>query len=471
MALNPINISGSIDINSIVDKLMQVERQPLLRLQQKEVSYQAKISAYGVLLSKLSELKNTLAELKSSNLMGMKASVSNTDFLSPEALDSASEGTYHIQIKNVATSQSIYSIAFSSETEEVADLSTFSSQRIQIQVGSNTPITITVDPTNNTLSGIRDAINSADSDVRATVINDGNGYRLVLSSKLTGASNRITVKVDEDNNGVFEEPSETDLTGLSKLAFNPTYDSDGNVTGGISNMAQSQAAVDAVLKIDGLEITRPSNEINDLIPGVKLEIKKGDSFSSTIVLTVTEDSEKLKAKLNSFVSAYNQLVNTIKNLKGSNEKKGALSEDSVLMSLENSLRSITTTNYSGKTLNLFGLTHDKNGVLNLDTSKLDTSLDNSKTDVIATINQMASSLETVISDYINTAIPVRKNGLEQSIKWIQKKEDDLSRKLELTEIALRQKFINLDKLLNQLEGVSNQLIQQMDKISSLGGKK
>jgi flagellar hook-associated protein 2 len=254
MAVNPINISGSIDINSIVDKLMQVEKQPLLRLQQKEVSYQAKISAYGVLLSKLSELKNTLSELKSSNLMGMKASVSNTDFLSAEALDSASEGTYHIQIKNVATSQSIYSVAFSSETEEVADLSTFSSQRIQIQVGSNTPITVTVDSTNNTLSGIRDAINSADSDVRATVINDGNGYRLVLSSKLTGASNRITVKVDEDNNGVFEEPSETDLTGLSKLAFNPTYDSDGNVTGGISNMIQSQAAVDAVLKIDGLEV-------------------------------------------------------------------------------------------------------------------------------------------------------------------------------------------------------------------------
>ncbi|GBD39460.1 B-type flagellar hook-associated protein 2 [bacterium HR37] len=471
MAVNPINISGSIDINSIVDKLMQVEKQPLLRLQQKEVSYQAKISAYGVLLSKLSELKNTLSELKSSNLMGMKASVSNTDFLSAEALDSASEGTYHIQIKNVATSQSIYSVAFSSETEEVADLSTFSSQRIQIQVGSNTPITVTVDSTNNTLSGIRDAINSADSDVRATVINDGNGYRLVLSSKLTGASNRITVKVDEDNNGVFEEPSETDLTGLSKLAFNPTYDSDGNVTGGISNMTQSQAAVDAVLKIDGLEVTRPSNEINDLIPGVNLEIKKGDSFSSTIVLTVTEDSEKLKTKLNSFVSAYNQLVSTIKDLKGSNQKKGALSGDSVLMSLENSLRSITTTNYGGKTLNLFGLTHDKNGVLNLDTSKLDTSLDNSKTDVIATINQMASSLETVISDYINTAIPVRKNGLEQSIKWIQKKEDDLSRRLELTEIALRQKFINLDKLLNQLEGVSNQLIQQMDKISSLGGKK
>ncbi|GIW46237.1 MAG: flagellar hook-associated protein 2 [Deltaproteobacteria bacterium] len=471
MAVNPINISGSIDINSIVDKLMQVERQPLLRLQQKEVSYKAKISAYGVLLSKLGELKNTLAELKGSNLMGMKASVSNTDFLSAEALDSASEGTYHIQIKNVATSQSIYSVAFSSETEEVADLSTFSSQRIQIQVGSNTPITVTVDSTNNTLSGIRDAINSADSDVRATVINDGNGYRLVLSSKLTGASNRITVKVDEDNNGVFEEPSETDLTGLSKLAFNPTYDSDGNVTGGISNMIQSQAAVDAVLKIDGLEVTRPSNEINDLIPGVNLEIKKGDGFSSTIVLTVTEDSEKLKTKLNSFVSAYNQLVNTIKDLKGSNEKKGALSGDSVLMGLENSLRSITTTNYGGKTLNLFGLTHDKNGVLSLDTSRLDTSLDNSKTDVIATINQMASSLETAISDYINTAIPVRKNGLEQSIKWIQKKEDDLSRRLELTEIALRQKFINLDKLLNQLEGVSNQLVQQMDKISSLGGKK
>jgi flagellar hook-associated protein 2 len=471
MAINPINISGNIDINTIVEKLMQVERQPLLRLQQKGVDYQAKISAYGVLLSKLTEFKNTLANLKGSNLTGMKALVSNTEFLNASAQNSAPSGTYNIQIKNIATAQSIYSEPFASETDEIADLSTYNTQKLQIQVGNGTPFTITVDSTNNTLSGIRDAINNADVGVKASIINDGNGYRLVLSSNLTGASNRIVVKVDEDNDGILEEAtSETDLIGLSRLAFNAAYDSDGNVTGGITNMSQSQAALDAKLKINGLEVTRPNNTISDLITGVTIGLKKGDGFSSTIVLTVSKDNDALKTKLNSFVSAYNQLMNTIKDLKGNMTKKGVLGGDSTLVGLQNSVRSLTTTNYNGKTLTLFGITHDKNGILSFDTSKFDAVLSTDEMDVVTTINQMASSLESLLNGYINELIPVRKNGLEQTVKWIQKEEEDLSRRLELTEAALRRKFINLDKLLNQLQGISNQLVQQMDKIRNFGGK-
>ncbi|MEM2100278.1 MAG: flagellar filament capping protein FliD [Thermoproteota archaeon] len=471
MAINPINISGNLDVNALVEKLLQVEKQPLTRLKQKEATFQAKISAYGLLLSKLNEVKNTLTSLKNPNLIRMKTSVSNTEFLNASAQNHAPSGTYNIQIKNVATAQSIYSEPFISETDEIADLSTYTTQKLQIQIGNSSPITITVDSTNNTLSGIRDAINNANAGVKASVINDGNGYRLILSSSLTGASNKIVVKVDEDNNGVFEEAtSETDPIGLSRLAFNATYDSEGNVSGGITNMSQSQAALDAKLKINGLDVTRANNTISDLITGVTIELKKGDGFSSNIVLTVAKDDNELRTMLNSFVNAYNQLMSTIKGLKGNQTKDGALRDDSTLAGIQNSLRSLTTTSYQDKNLALFGLTHDKNGTLNLDTSRLGAALSTSETDVVTTINQMASSLESLLNGYINELVPIRKNGLEQTLKWIQKKEEDLSRKLGLTETALRRKFINLDKLLNQLQGISNQLAQQMDKLSNLGGK-
>jgi flagellar hook-associated protein 2 len=472
MATNPISPSGSIDINAIVSKLMEVESQPLIKLQQKENGYQAKISGYGILLSALSEFKSTVSNLKDPGLIGMKAEVSDASFMSVSASGSASLGNYTIQVKNTATAQSIYSSPFTAETDTVADLSTNPIQKLQIQVGTGSPVTIAVDSSNNTLSGIKDAINGSGLGIRASIINDGSGYRLVLSADSTGASNRIVIRVDEDNNGVFEEwGADIDTTGLSRLSFNPTYDPDGNVTGGIANMSQSQAAQDARLRVDGLEVTRPTNTINDLITGVTIELKKGDNYGSSISLTVSKEKETLKNKLDSFVSAYNQLMNNLKNLKGNADRRGALSGESILSGIQNTIRSITITSYNDKTLTLLGITHDRNGVLSIDPSRFDAALSSDETDVISTINQMASSLESSLNDYINTLIPARKNGYEQTIRAIQKEEDDLTARLQLKEIALRRQFTNLDTLLNQLQGTSNFITQQVENLGKiLGGK-
>ncbi|MDD5244770.1 MAG: flagellar cap protein FliD N-terminal domain-containing protein, partial [Syntrophorhabdaceae bacterium] len=231
---------GSIDTTTLVSQLMELQRQPLTKLKEKEADYQAKLSAYGTMLSAISTLKSTVTNLKDSGLLEMSASVSDSQYFTATASSSANAGTYSIKITNIATSQNVYSTTFSEENSEVADLTTYGAQKIKIQVGSGEVIEITIDSSNNTLSGIKDAINNAGAGVAASVINDGTGYRLLLSTNSTGASNRVTVMVDEDNNGTYEEAgSETDATGLSKLAFNATYDADGNVTGGITNMTQS----------------------------------------------------------------------------------------------------------------------------------------------------------------------------------------------------------------------------------------
>lgn len=474
MAVNPLGSSGSsIDTNAIVQQLMQVERQPLTKLKQKEADYQAKVSAYATLLSSVSSLRSAVNSLKDSNLIGMKATVSDSSFLTASASTSASAGTYNIKVNNIATSQSIYSEAFSSETSEVADLTTYTTQKLKIQVGSGTATEITINSANNTLSGIKNAINDANIGVKASIVNDGGGYRLVLSANSTGASNRIVIQVDENNNGTYEEaPDETDTTGLSRLAFNATYDANGNVTGGITNMTQSQAAVNAKLKVDGLEVTRSSNTITDLISGVTINLNKGDNYATNIVLTVAQDTGTLTAKLTSFVSAYNQTMNTIKSLRGNAVSKGILSGDATSLSLQNELRTITTQTFNNTNLVSLGLTHDKNGVLSLDNSALNSALSNNQSNVVATINTMADSLYTSLTDYVNTIIPARQNGYKETIKNVQKNTENLERRLQVTEVALKKKFIALDRLLNQLQGTSNYLTQQMDKLGkTFGGKK
>jgi flagellar hook-associated protein 2 len=568
MAINPLGTSGSsIDTNAIVQQLMQVERQPLLKLKQKEADYQAKISAYATLLSSVSSFKSAVTALKDSSLIGMKATVSDTSYMTATASSTATAGTYTMKIDSLAAAQSISSIRFGSQTMKVADLSTHPTQKIKIQVGSTTAKEITIDSANNTLSGIKDAINSAGAGLTASIVkesssfvidannktivfNDGTAdrtatiaegtytssglataiqtalnsapgttntfsveydttlskfkitnssgpdvnilwgsasttaeqilgfdpttdtvtagssttgddtvdgtYKLTLASNTTGASNTISLTVDENNDGIYGDAGETDTAGLSSLAS--------------GNMATTQAAADASITINGLTVTRSGNTITDVITGVTLNlVKKSDTTEFT--LTVGQDSSTLKSKLNSFVSSYNQVMSTIKSLRGNATTRGILSGDTTSSGLQNSLRTLITATYNNTNLVSLGLTHDKNGVLSLDSSKLDSAISSNQSNVITAINTMATSLETSLNDYINTIIPAKKNGYQESVKNVQKNAENLERRLQTTEVALKKKFIALDRLLNQLQGTSSYLTQQMDKLGkTFGGK-
>src|SRR3990170_5858186 len=567
MAMSPINVSGSgLDINSIIEQLMAIEKRPLLNLQKKEVGVQAKISAYGTLLSSVSNFKSSVTALKATSLMGMTASVSDTTYMTATSVSSATAGNYSIAISSLAAAQSLYSMRFGSQNSKVADLSSVTTQKIKIQVGSNTAKEISVTSANNTLSGIRDAINDADAGVTAAVVKEnsnfvisatnntiifnnvtdktatiaagiytgselataiqtalntadsssaftvsydsaatkfsitngsvpsvnflwGNAsttaeqilgfdpvtdtvaisssatsddlvdgtYKLTITSDSTGASNSIKVQIDEDNDGTYEESGETDTVGLSSLAYNSSS--------GYTNMTESQIASDASITVNGLLVSRSTNSLTDVITDVTLNLVK--VTSSAITLTIAESSAALKSKVTSFAASYNQLMSNIKNLRGDINKKGVLSGDSTTRTMSNLLRGVITGKYNDKTLASLGLSHDKNGTLVINSTILDSEISSSSADVTTTLNEMAASLESSVTDYVSTIIPARKNGYQESMKSIQKDKVDFTRTLDLTETALRAKFRALEKALNQLQGTSNYLTQQMDSIGKI----
>src|SRR3989304_6818687 len=119
MAMSPINVSGSgLDVNSIIEQLMAIEKRPLLNLQKKEVGVQAKISAYGTLLSAVSNFKSSVTALKATSLMGMTASVSDTTYMTATSESSATAGNYSIAISSLAAAQSLYSMRFGSQNRD-----------------------------------------------------------------------------------------------------------------------------------------------------------------------------------------------------------------------------------------------------------------------------------------------------------------------------------------------------------------
>lgn len=471
MGLATSGIYSGLDVESMIKGLMGVERQPLVKLQTKEANYQAKISGLGSLLSSLSGFKGSLGALKGSNLISMKAVSADNNVFSASVATNAASATYSIKVNNIASAQSVHSTTFTAETGEVADLSVVTSQKLQIQIGSSAPVTITIDSTNNTLTGVKDTINNANAGVKASILNDGTGYRLVLSSTSTGAANRIVIRVDEDNNGTFEEAGETDMTGLSKLAFNPTnYDVDGNPIAGVMNMTQSWAARDASLVINGLTITKSSNTINDVITGVTMSLKK-DSAGSTLTLDVSTDMDAIKAKINSFVMTYNSLVATIKDLRGSATGKGLLRSDSTVSLIHAGVRGLTAITYGGLSLVDLGVSTDKLGVMSFDSAKFDGKLSSDSNSVTSMLNKMANGLETTLDSYVKVVIPDKQSGYRQTIKTITSRELDMESRLSKKEKLLRKKFENLDQQLAQLQGQGNYITQLQAQMKSIGGSR
>ena len=465
--ISSTGIFSGIETDKIIQQLMSLERRPIEALTKKKSEYEAKISSYGNISSLLNNLKNTLSALKKNSFLSLSANSSDNTVLTATAKSNASEGTYNINIIRTASSQSIYSDIFSSIDESVADLSEYNTQKIRIDIGSNEPIDITIDETNNTLSGIRDAINNARAGVRASIINDGDGYRLVLTSNSTGSSNRITIMVDENNDGVFEEaPSETDLIGLSRLAFNATYNENGEVTGGITNMAQSQAGLDAILSINGLQIIRSTNTISDAIPGVTLNLLNSSS-GRTINLTVSKDISKIIQNINTFITAYKNVLDLAK--KSSTDKSSKLQSDSTLRLIADGLRSSISASYEGKSLTNFGLNHDKYGVPSLDADTIEDALKNNLEDVINTFDAAAKDIENKINTYIKKLISTRQDGLKSTIKAIDSRIDNLNRVLDKKEMEYRKSFIALEKTIGQLQQSGDFLTKQFSVLSKISG--
>ena len=121
--------------------------------------------------------------------------------------------------------------------------------------------------TGATLEGLRDLINSDSSNpgVTATILYDGSAYRLVLTGDDTGSTNTITI----------DSGTTLDGTG-STVDFRST------------TFTQTKTASDAKFSVDGVNITRSSNNISDVINGVTITLKKDATSSET--LSVTNDT-------------------------------------------------------------------------------------------------------------------------------------------------------------------------------------
>lgn len=400
-------IGSGLDINSIVSQLLAAERQPLNALNQREQKYQAQLSAFGKVKSALATFQGAARSLNSDKFRILNASPSDSSLFTASAGAAAAPGTHSVEVTQLAQGHRLATAGFASAGESLGS-GTLTIQFGSYDSGSNSftqnadkaSTSITIDASNGSLAGIRDAINAANAGVRASIINDGTatGYRLVLSSADSGAANSIKITVsDSDGNHV-------DDSGLSRLAFDPEAGA-----GNGKNLTQTAAARDAQLFIDGIAITRPSNTVSDAIAGVTLNLAKTNA-GQPAGLEISRNAEAVTESVQSFVKAYNEASQTLKELTAYNsasKQAAILQGDGTMRMLQAQMRSMLNTAIGStgslSTLSQIGVSFQKDGTLAVDSAKLQAAIDGNFDDIASLFAASARSTDSLVAYSASTS--------------------------------------------------------------------
>ena len=460
-SISSLGLGSGLDIRGLVDQLVAAETQPAInRLNIKEANLQAKLSAFGNMKSALSGLQDALTTL--SDVGTQRASTSsNQDVLVASSNDTGALGDYHIDVALLARAHSLASKSYSDPTDVVGTGTiTIAFGTTDYNSGTDTyngftanpdksSQLITIDDTNNTLEGIRDAINDADFGVNAVVVNDGIGYRLLLNSEETGADNSLQITVAEGG-----------ISGLNDLAFNASA----------TNLTQTTAASDAQLTINGLGVISDSNVVTEAIQGVTLDIKDA-SNGEEIKVSVAMNSGAVVSSVNVFISQYNAVMDQIQSLTDYNvesQQGSVLTGDSSVRSLQNQLRNALFDTVEGSSESYrflvdLGVTTDENGKLTLDSQRLDTALDEDHEAVAGLLQGVGSLLSGAVSGFLETGgmIEARTQGIQEQITDIDDQRLVLDNRINVIERRYVKQFSALDTLLGQLQNTSDFLSQQL----------
>jgi flagellar hook-associated protein 2 len=466
-------IGGGLDVQSIVDNLMVAEQIPITRLQNRTQTYQTKISAYQTFNPKLLALK-TAAEgilfnkedvplnmpsdfadrLGTSIFALRKATSSNEAVVTATAGKGIATGNFAITVSNLAKYSAYASNRFASDTAAATKTGT-----ITIQRGTETAVPITITAENNTLQGIKNAINAENAGFTASILNDGSGtpYRLVVTANDSGSANNLTI------DAAWDEGSEG-----SEVAFSETSHGE-----------------DAALQVNGVDIISSSNSVTNAIEGVTLNLKAG---TGTATISTERDTDAIVAGLKEFVTKYNDIVNYIASqtrYDATKKTAGILAGDFVLRDVQTKLssalsKSISADGNSLQVLSQVGIKLMNDGTLSLDDSKFQEKLSTNYNDTAHLL--LADGLDSLgnttsfipklqqqlgsLTDDLDGPVFHAKDSLQLNIDGINKQISLMQDRMDSRRALLVAQYTKANEALTQLTVLQTSITNQMNSLKS-----
>ncbi len=476
MTIQSLGVGSGLALDDLVQQLLTAERQPKEeRLNAKEERIEAEISGLGQIKSKLSDFKDAVDELRSDNgINGREPTITNpsedNDVLSAEASNSALRGSYEVVVEQLAAGSRITTDAgaFTSSSDPVL---TSGSGSLTFDVGGSKSFTIDV-TAGMSLTALREKINNSDENfgVTANIIDTGTGAgpRLVFSSSETGDGNDLVITND---------------TGAAELDRLST-------TGGTNNIsaANIESARNAIAYIDGIEVQSSSNEFENTIQNASFEVNEvspkdaaGDFLATK--LSIGYDKEGLDKKIRDFVDNYNALIDEIKTLtrygESELEEDGALAGDSLLRGIQSGLASIVGDNVSSSALGgLFqiGIEFDDDGKLEIGSTdfglgtgedRLEDALEDSFDEIAKLFTDPDEGIATRLYEFskeytsYSGLISLRERAAKDDREDLYDQRETLELRMLNYEEILRDKYLNLDQTVAQLNQTGSALLASL----------
>ena len=428
-----------INVQQFVQFALANQQANITALQNQQTSLNAQSAEITKISTNLSNLDNAVFALKDplGVLSSQVATSSNSAVVSATASSNATPGSHSVLVSSLATTSSYYTGALASSS------STISTGTFQVQVGSNTAVTVTVDSTNNTLSQLASAINNQNVGVSASVIQDSNGYRLALVSTASGAPGDITVS--------------------------------GNTSG--LSFTKAVTGTNASLVVDGIPISSASNTVSNVINGVTLSLGS-PSPSTPVTVNVNPDTAQATTAINNLVSAYNTVIGEINsqfNVAADGSGGGPLEGDNSLRDVQSQLLAAFSYSVPGNSgvVNLasIGVNFNNDGTLSVDSGKLSAALSSNYSAVQNllqnTTNGFSQNLSTVLSN-INGAgtgiLSLDAQSITNTSQGLTKQIADLQASLATQQASLTAIYAQVNTTLQELPLLENQISQQLASV-------
>lgn len=449
--ISSLGVGSGLDLGTLVQSLVDAERAPTEnRLNRKQSTARTQLSALGALKSAASNLLSAVEALKDFETE-LKAASSDDDTVAVSVGgDGAVPGRYRIQVQTLARAQSLASEPFDDPDAALG------AGTLTLTVGAES-VDIDLADGANTLSDVRDAINSSDAGVNAVIVRDGEAHRLLLTSEESGLDHQMTLTVS----GTLD----------TRLAS--------------AQMTETAAAQDASFSVNGLALSASTNTVDDVISGLTLALNGTTEGEDAIALTVEPDRGAVREKLNAVVTAYNALAGRVTELGRSDleaASRGPLVGDSTLRSLESQLATAFSSTVDvepdgaaeGDSVPLtnllqIGLSRNVSGKASLDADKLEEALETNEAGVEALLSGFAASFGAALESYTETdgLIEARTEGLNGQLKRIESQREALERRMEQVEARLRAQFSALDTMVAQFQRTSEFLSGQLAGLAGM----
>lgn len=432
-------IGSGLDLGSLVDSLVQLEKQPINTLEARKATADRQLTNVGRLVSLVKSMETAAEELDEiDDVRALSATSSNEDYFTVTASDTAALGNYDLRVDNLAKAQVTRSMTYSQNVGGLVGTGS-----ITITAGSDDPVDVVFDGSED-LDAVASKINDSGARVRAAVIFDGTNYSLMITADDVGAANAVT----------FQENSIT--MGL-------------NAPG-----AAVTAAQDAQIQLNGITVTRSSNSISDLLQGVTLNLESEmDAAAPTESLVIDNDPDALRSKVEALTKSINDVMSFVNDELGSGATEGAatsLQGDATLRGLQRRISSLLSgayTHMQGGMLSLgsVGVTLSDTGSLSIDADKFSTSI---QTDPDALKSLLAGDgvtsftavLKSLVDEYTKSGtgtLVTKQNGLRDQISLFDERIEDIEDRADRLETRLRRTFASLDVKMAEMSNQSQYL--------------